>query len=86
MDFEHSARALDLRARLQAFMQAEVEPVEHLYQEQVETVARYRRPQVLEELKAKARAAGRGRACGIYSYQATMAAASQISNMRRSPS
>ncbi len=58
MDFEHSARALDLRARLQAFMQAEVEPVEHLYQEQVETVARYRRPQVLEELKAKARAAG----------------------------
>ena len=51
MDFEHSPRAVELQARLSAFMHRHVYPVEALYQEQVENGHRHHRPPVLEELK-----------------------------------
>ena len=54
MDFEHSPQALELQARLSAFMARHVTPVEHLYREQVESGYRTRRPPVLEELKRRA--------------------------------
>ena len=57
MDFEHSARTRDLLERLGAFMDAHVYPNEQLYHEQV-AADRWGHPPILEELKAKARAAG----------------------------
>ena len=57
MDFEHSARTRDLLERLGAFMDAHVYPNERLYHEQG-AAARWGHPPILEELKAKARAAG----------------------------
>jgi acyl-CoA dehydrogenase len=58
MDFEHSPRAIELQARLSAFMARHVYPVEALYQEQVENGHRHHRPPVLEELKRRARSEG----------------------------
>jgi acyl-CoA dehydrogenase len=57
MDFGHSPRATALLERLQAFMDAHVYPAERLYHEQV-AADRWGHPAVLEELKAKAKAAG----------------------------
>lgn len=54
-----SDRVEDLRARLTAFMDAHVYPAEPLYRAHVETAAdRWTIPPVMEDLKAKARAAG----------------------------
>jgi acyl-CoA dehydrogenase len=58
MDFEHSARAIELQQRLSAFMARHVYPVEHVYQQQVDSGHRHHRPPVLEELKRLARAEG----------------------------
>ena len=58
MDFEHSPRAIELQAKLSAFMARHVYPVETLYQEQVENGHRHHRPPVLEDLKRRARAEG----------------------------
>ncbi len=57
MDFEPSERTRDLLERLGAFMDAHVYPNERLYHEQV-AADRWGHPPILEELKAKARAAG----------------------------
>jgi acyl-CoA dehydrogenase len=58
MDFEHSARAKELQAQLTAFMNAHVYPNEHLYGEQAQGAARYKTPQIVQDLKKKARAEG----------------------------
>ena len=59
MIFELSPRAQDLLARLQAFMDEQVYPAEAEFYRAVETAAdRWQPPALLEELKAKARAAG----------------------------
>jgi acyl-CoA dehydrogenase len=58
MDFEHSARAIELQGQLSAFMTRHVYPVENLHREQVESGHRHQRPPVLEELKRRARAEG----------------------------
>jgi acyl-CoA dehydrogenase len=59
MDFRHSERSLSLQERVRAFMQRYVEPVEHVYYDQVKPEAqRYRTPPVLQELKARAREEG----------------------------
>jgi acyl-CoA dehydrogenase len=58
MDFQHSPRAIALKDRLCAFMTTHVAPNERLYAEQIETGHKYRRPPILEELKAKAKAEG----------------------------
>jgi acyl-CoA dehydrogenase len=59
MDFQHSERSLALQARVRDFMAEHVEPVEQLYYEQVQPPEqRYRTPPVLQDLKARAQAAG----------------------------
>ena len=62
MDFQPSERAAALRQRIDAFMDTQVFPVEHLYREQVhasgDPATRTRTPPVLQQLKAKARAEG----------------------------
>ncbi|MDR3469525.1 MAG: acyl-CoA dehydrogenase family protein [Xanthobacteraceae bacterium] len=59
MDFQHSERSRELQARVGEFMRRHVEPVEHLYYDQVQAAAqRYRTPPVLQELKALARQQG----------------------------
>src|SRR5262245_53658768 len=55
---EPSARAKDLRNRLAAFMDEHVYPNEKTYQEQIESGDRWLVPPIMEELKAKAKAAG----------------------------
>ena len=57
MDFEHSARARDYLARLQAFMDAHVYPSEELFYQQLAAGDRWEEPPLLAELQAKARAA-----------------------------
>jgi len=58
MDFELSPRAKELQARVAAFMANHVYPNEHLYGEQAQGPARYRTPQIVQDLKKKARAEG----------------------------
>lgn len=59
MDFEHSPKVRDLLARLGAFMAEHVYPNEPVYSEQVAGSAdRWVSPPIMEEMKAKARAAG----------------------------
>jgi acyl-CoA dehydrogenase len=62
MDFQHSDHATALQRRVDAFMDAHVFPVEHLYREQVhasgDPATRYRTPPVLRQLKAQAKAEG----------------------------
>ncbi|RDI53819.1 acyl-CoA dehydrogenase family protein [Microvirga subterranea] len=57
MDFTYSARTTELLGRLGAFMDAYIYPNERRYHEEVEA-NRWGHPPVLEELKAKAKAAG----------------------------
>jgi len=56
--FEHSEKARDLSARLSAFMDRHVYPAEHLHDAQVENGFHNRRPPVITELKALAKAEG----------------------------
>ncbi|KYH03384.1 acyl-CoA dehydrogenase family protein, partial [Bradyrhizobium sp. DOA1] len=59
MDFQHSARSLELQHRVRQFIRAHVEPVEDLYYEQVKPeAARYKTPQILQDLKRLAREQG----------------------------
>ena len=59
MSFTFSPRSLDLRARLLAFMESDVYPAEAIYAAQHAAVPdRWKVPQIVEDLKAKARAAG----------------------------
>jgi acyl-CoA dehydrogenase len=55
---EPSARARDLHGRLAAFMGKHIYPIEQTYHEQIESGDRWHVPPIMEELKAKARAAG----------------------------
>ena len=57
MDFELSARTQDLQAKLNAFMDEHVYPAEETYEEQLNSQAnRWQLPQIVEDLKEKARA------------------------------
>ncbi|HET8645220.1 MAG TPA: acyl-CoA dehydrogenase family protein, partial [Vicinamibacteria bacterium] len=59
MDFEPSPRARDYLGRLNEFMQAHVYPGERTFEEQVGAGGdRWQVPPLMEELKARARAAG----------------------------
>lgn len=55
---ELSARAKDLRERLAALMDEHIYPHETTYHEQIESGDRWHVPPIMEELKAKAKAAG----------------------------
>jgi acyl-CoA dehydrogenase len=57
MDFGHGERTCELVGRLQAFMDEHVYPNERLYHEQV-AADRWGHPPILDNLKARARAAG----------------------------
>ena len=57
MDFEYSAKTKNLLERLNAFMDEHVYPNERRYHEEVDS-DRWGHPPVLDELKAKAKAAG----------------------------
>ncbi len=59
MDFEPSARCKEFKERLGAFMDEHVYPAEPVYERQLrESGDPHHQPAVMEELKAKARAAG----------------------------
>src|SRR2546430_17706530 len=58
MIFEHSPKVKELQARLAAFLNEHVYPHERTYYEQLAAGDRWRIPIVMEELKAKALAAG----------------------------
>ena len=58
MDFDFSPRVRDLQARVQAFMEAEIYPAEARFHREVAEGDRWQPTAVMEELKAKARAAG----------------------------
>jgi acyl-CoA dehydrogenase len=58
MYFEYSDKVKDLQARVQAFMDEHVYPNEDLFEEQVNEGDRWEPTAIVEELKAKAKAAG----------------------------
>ncbi len=59
MNFDYSDKARALQLRLQQFMDAEIYPVEHAYQEYFKTAANpWASPPLMVELKAKAKKAG----------------------------
>ena len=59
MDFDYSDRVKDLQQRLTDFMDAHVFPNEDLFYEQLDSQGnRFRTPQILEDIKAKAKSAG----------------------------
>jgi acyl-CoA dehydrogenase len=57
MDFAYSPKVKELQARLTAFMDAHVYPNEQRFQDEVDTGDRWQPTRVVEELKAKAKAA-----------------------------
>ena len=59
MNFDHSEKVLELRERLEAFMEENIYPNEKTYHEQLEASGdRWSTPQIMEDLKEKARSAG----------------------------
>jgi acyl-CoA dehydrogenase len=56
--FEHSPKVKDLQTKLTAFLDGLVVPNEKTYAEQLDEGGRWKIPPIMEELKAKARAAG----------------------------
>ena len=59
MDFAFTDRAKDLQDQVRDFMHSEVLPAEQVYREQVEASGNpHHHPQIMEDLKAKARSAG----------------------------
>ena len=58
MEFDYPAKVTALQARLRAFMEEQVYPNEHRFQEEVAEGDRWQPSRLIEELKAKARGAG----------------------------
>jgi len=62
MDFEHSAKVQDLQARVTAFLAEHIVPAEKLFEVEMKAFRAagnpWQEPQVMEDLKRKARAAG----------------------------
>src|SRR6478672_2168919 len=58
MDFEPSAKVKELQKRVQQFMDEHIYPGEDRYLEQIQAAPAWRTPPIMEEWKAKARAAG----------------------------
>ena len=56
--FEHSPKVTDLQAKLTEFLHDSILPNERIYGEQLDQGGRWNIPPIMEELKAKARAAG----------------------------
>jgi acyl-CoA dehydrogenase len=59
VDFDYSEKVLDLRARLEAFMEEHVYPNEKVFEEQLSAAeSRWTVPPIMEKLKAEAKEAG----------------------------
>ena len=58
MDFAYSPKVKELQARVAAFMDAHVYPNERRFQDEVDAGDRWEPTRVVEELKARAKAAG----------------------------
>jgi len=59
MDFQHSARVLELRERLEAFMERHVYPAEVVFEARLnEQPTRWQVPEMMHDIKAQAKAAG----------------------------
>lgn len=58
MDFEFSPKVQELRERLMTFMDDHVHPNEALFLQQVDEGDRWERPEILEDLKKRAKQAG----------------------------
>ncbi|MDO9458682.1 MAG: acyl-CoA dehydrogenase, partial [Alphaproteobacteria bacterium] len=60
MDFEHSERTKGLMEKLQKFMDDHIYPNEQTFADQMEAfgVNRWQTPQIIEDLKVKAKAQG----------------------------
>ena len=58
MDFDYSPKVIELQDRLRAFMDAHVYPVEQRFDDEVGQGDRWQPTRLIEELKAKAKAAG----------------------------
>jgi acyl-CoA dehydrogenase len=59
MDFQHSERCLEMKAKLEAFMDEYVYPAEEVYEREVEESGNpHHQPAVMEQLKGKAREQG----------------------------
>jgi acyl-CoA dehydrogenase len=59
LNFDHSEKVLELRARLEAFMDEFVYPNEKVFEEQLEAAeSRWMVPPIMEDLKGEAKAAG----------------------------
>ncbi len=58
MDFDYSAKTLELQSRLSEFMDAHIYPNETRYYEEINSGDRWQPSQLMEELKTKAKAAG----------------------------
>ena len=58
MDFEHSEKVKDLQKRLSEFMNQYIYPNEKRYNAEIQDVDRWQPTAIVEELKAKAKAAG----------------------------
>ncbi len=59
MNFDHSEKVLELRVRLEAFMDKHVYPNEKTYEDQLASAeSRWQIPPIMDELKAEARTAG----------------------------
>src|ERR1700716_4570270 len=58
MDFDYSPKVMELQAALRAFMEAHVYPNEQCFEAEVGEGGRWQPTRLIEELKAKAKAAG----------------------------
>ena len=58
MDFDYSPKVIELQDRLRAFMEAHVYPNEQRFDDEVGQGDRWQPTRLIEELKAKAKAAG----------------------------
>ena len=58
MDFDYSAKTLDLQNRLRAFMEPHIYPNESAYQAEIGSGDRWQPLKLIEELKSKAKAEG----------------------------
>ena len=58
MNFDYSPKVMELRGRVQDFMDAHVHPSEERYDRELRANGQWQTPPVLEELKAKAKAEG----------------------------
>ncbi len=79
MDFDYSAKTLELQNRLSAFMDEHIYPNEQAYQDEIAAGSRWEPSKLIEELKAKAKA----KAAGLWNL--FLPSESGLSNLEYAP-